>query len=710
MAGVGKTELAVRAAHLLPHERTLFVSLRGFDPDQPPADPIAVLDGFLRLLGVPGSAVPHDLDACRRLYDERLAGTRTLIVLDNAADADQVRPLLPATPGCSVLVTSRRSLDALQPAVSLTLEVFGRPEALRLLSDEVGAATVCDDLDAAVRITELCGRLPLALGLVAAQVRATPGWSLTDHADRLDEHRRAGRLDDGVALALDRSYRNLDDDRQRLLRLVALHPAGDFDAYAAAALTGDDLGTVRTGLRQLYDDHLIQFVGDDRYSQHDLIRLHAADRAHDQERPAERRAALTRLLDHYLATSVAAMRVLYPTGADRRPQAPVTTTAAPALPGPDAASTWLSAEHSTLMALAAYTAGHGWPTHTTRLAETMFRHLLNTSYRDLLVMNDRAVEAARSVGDVRAEATALSALGVAYTNLGRNEPAADRLQRSATLFASIDDVRGQAHAVLNLANIEFYRRGPAASRVHYEKALALYRAAGDRIGEARALDNLGYGEGTLGNFDEALDFLTRGLAVHVELADSHGIAKGLANLANIEARCGRLDEAEEHCRESLGLCLRLGNRSVEADALDALGLVCTRRGEPERAIHLHEQALAITRESGDRVTEADILNNLGEAARAAGRLESSVAHFEAALAIAAESGMAEQRGRAYAGLARTRERQSGDAQPNDDAVGGVRHRFPRSATRSRSSASIIAGRSEPARNPDQLRPFLKRSG
>ncbi|MCM4081027.1 ATP-binding protein [Paractinoplanes hotanensis] len=663
MAGVGKTQLAVRAAHLLPHDRTLFVSLRGFDPDpgHPPADPVAVLDGFLRLLGVSGSNMPHDLEACRRLYNERLAGARTLIVLDNAVDADQVRPLLPTAPGCSVLVTSRRSLDALSPAVALTLDVFGRPEALRFLTDKAGTTAVREDPDAAARITELCGRLPLALGLVAAQVRAKPGWSLADHAEWLDERRRAGRLDDGVTLALDRSYQNLDADRQRLLRLVALHPAEDFDAYAAAALTGGDLDTVRTGLRQLYDDHLITLAGDDRYTQHDLIRIHAAERAHEQERPAARRAALTRLLDHYLATAVAAMTILYPTGADRRPQAPGTTTPAPALSGPDAASAWLSAEHSTLMAVAAYAADHGWPTHTSRLAEVLFRHLLNTSYRDLLTMNDRAAAAARSVGDSRAEAYALNAMGVAYTNIGRAEPAADRLQRSAELFRSVNDIRGQAHAVINRANVEFYHRGPAAAKVHYEKSLALYREADDRIGEARALDNLGYSEGTLGNFDEAIDFLTRGLAVHVEVGDLHGAAKALSNMATIEARSGRLDQAEGHCREALALGRRLGNRSIEADVLDALGLVYTRRGEPDRAIDHHEQALTIKREAGDRVSEADILNGLGEAAHAAGRLDSSVAHFEAALAIAGDSGMAEQRARAYTGLGHTLERQGDKA-------------------------------------------------
>ncbi|MBB4689970.1 tetratricopeptide repeat protein [Actinoplanes abujensis] len=663
MAGVGKTQLAVRAAHQLPYDRTLFVSLRGFDPDpaHPPADPVAVLDGFLRQLGVPGSNVPHDLAAGRRLYNERLSGTRTLVVLDNAADAEQVRPLLPATPGCAALVTSRRSLDALDPAVSLRLDVFGEPEALRFLTDEVGAAAVRDDPGAAARITALCGRLPLALGLVAAQVRARPGWSLTDHADRLDERRRTGRLDDGVALALDRSYQDLDAERQRLLRLVALHPADDFDSYAAAALTGGDLEAVRTGLRQLHQDHLVTLAGDDRYTMHDLIRLHAAERAHEQERPAARRAALTGLLDHYLAGAVTAMKVLYPTGAERRPAAPPATTPVRDLTGPDAASAWLSAEHSTLLTVAAFAADHGWPAHTTRLAEVLFSYLLYTSYRDLLAVNDRAAAAARTLGDARAEAKALSAQGVACTNLGRPERAADRLERSAELFRSISDVRGQAHALMNLANLDFYHRGPAAAKVHYEKAYALYLEADDRIGEGRSLHNLGYNEGTLGNFDEAVDYLTRALAIHRELADLDSAAKALSNMADIETRCGRLDEAREHAREALDLSRRLGNRNFEADALDALGRVHTRLGDPQQAIDFHEQALTIKREVGDRISEADILNGLGEASLAAGRLESSIAHFEAALAVTGEHGLAEQRARAYTGLGHTLDRRGDPA-------------------------------------------------
>jgi hypothetical protein len=328
MAGVGKTRLALHAGHLLLRrqsvDRVLFVNLRGFHPDpaQPPADPAAVLDGFLRLLGVPGQDIPHDLEGRTTAYRGLLARTSALIVLDNAADADQIRPLLPDTPGCPVLITSRRNLSDLDPATHLTVDVFTPDEARQFLARAVPGVPVGDDPGAAARITGRCGYLPLALGLVAGHIRAKPGWTLTDHADWLDERHRGRRLDTGIELALDLSYQHLRPDRQRLLRRLALHPGQDLDAYAAAALAGVDLDTVRTHLRHLCGDHLLQEGSSGRYTFHDLVRSCAATKAHDEDRSAERRGALTRLFDHYLTTAATAMNTLHPAEAHLRPVQP----------------------------------------------------------------------------------------------------------------------------------------------------------------------------------------------------------------------------------------------------------------------------------------------------------------------------------------------------------------------------------------------------
>ncbi|SNY55230.1 hypothetical protein [Paractinoplanes atraurantiacus] len=350
MAGVGKTELALHAGRLadrrMPFDRVLFVDLRGFhsDPAQPPADPGAVLDGFLRLLDVPGHRIPHGLAARVALYRRRLYGARVLVVLDNAAGADQVRPLVPGTPGSLSLVTSRRHLG-LSAAAGLTVGVFSPQEAV----DHLTAALPGADRPTARRIARGCGHLPLALGLIAGHIRGTPGWTLSEHADRLGERLHDHRLDSGVELALSLSYQHLPGDRQRLMRLLALHPGHDFDAYAAAALTGTDPGAAEAGLAHLHGDHLLQSTGPGRYTFHDLVRAYAVAQARDHDPPGERRTALTRMFDHYLATTAAAMNTLEHR---RRPR-----TLPPGVPVPD-----LTSPGDAI----------AWLEHTNRFARTLF--------------------------------------------------------------------------------------------------------------------------------------------------------------------------------------------------------------------------------------------------------------------------------------------------------------------------------------------------
>ena len=298
MAGVGKTQLAIHAGHLLareePFEQTLFVNLRGFhpDPSQPPADPAAVLDSFLRLLGVPGARIPHDLADRAALYRQRLAGRRSLVVLDNAADERQVESLLPDSPGCLTMITSRRDLGGLDTAAHLHLDVFTPAEAVGFLARTVPAG---DESAALARVAERCGHLPLALGLVTAHMRTRSGWTATDHADWLDERRQDHRLDTEVELALGLSYQHLPAQRQRLFRLLALHQGNDIEPYATAALADTGLDAAREHLRRLTADHLLRQTAPGRFAFHDLVRAFAYDRTMSEDRPPDRWAALTRL-------------------------------------------------------------------------------------------------------------------------------------------------------------------------------------------------------------------------------------------------------------------------------------------------------------------------------------------------------------------------------------------------------------------------------
>ena len=653
MAGVGKTQLAVHAGHRLVQdkvvERVLFVNLRGFHPDpaQPPADPAAVLDGFLRLLGVPGQQIPHDLSARASLYRDRLAGTRTLVVLDNAADAGQVRSLLPGTPGCPALVTSRRSLIELRPTTHLTVDVFTPGEASAFLAETAPQVPTGPDPHAAARIARRCGHLPLALGLVGAHIRAKPGWTLTDHADRLDERHRDRRLDSGVELALDLSYRQLPADRQRLLRLLALHPGQDLDAHIAAALADSDLPLARTLLHGLCHDHLLHESIPGRYTFHDLVHAYATGQAGDEDSPPDRRAALTRLFDYFLGSAATAMDTLYPAETDRRPRVPRPGTPAPALSDPDNARAWLDTELPALVAVAAHTAAHGWPAHTTRLSGTLSRYLNGGGYlSDALTVHGYACEAAQDAGDPNGQAHAMTNLGFTEQELGRSEPAAELLERALPLFRQTGDLAGEARALNNLGFIEATagRNRPAAD--HYAKALVLFRQAGHRTGEAHTLTNLGDVEGRLGR-RPATGHLQQALALFRRLGDRNGEAWTLTTIGEVEVRLRRYEAASEHLRQALTLYRKLANRIGEAWALNSTGSLHTRLGQ---AAEEHQQALTVFRETGERGGEASALNGLGEAANATGHPEDALIHHSAALGIATDIGLRDEQARAHAGL------------------------------------------------------------
>jgi tetratricopeptide (TPR) repeat protein len=658
MAGVGKTQLAIHAAHLLTREqrfdRVLFVNLRGFHPDatQPPVDPAAVLDGFLRLLGVPGHHVPQDLATRAAAYRGRLAGTRTLVVLDNAADAEQVRPLLPDTAGCAVLITSRHRLTALHPATHLAVDVFTPDEAVAFLAGAAPDVPVGADPDAVARIARRCGYLPLALGLVTGHIRATPGWTLTDHADRLDERHRDRRLDPGVELAFDLSYQRLPAEERRLLRLLALHPGQDLDDYAAAALSAGDLSTARTHVDHLCRAHLLQPAAPGRYTLHDLVRAHATGRSGDEDPPPARHAALTRLFDYYLATSASAMNTLYPAEAQRRPRIPPPGTPVPAVIDPETARGWLDTERPSLVAVAAHTATHGWPTHTTRLSTTLFRYLDGGHYTDALTVHDHAGRAARHTGDLTGQAHALTNLGATHMQLGRYGPAAEHLRRALALFRRAGDATGQARTLANLGVVEAQLDRYRTAAEHHEQALARYRQTGDRTGEVRALNNLGVVEVRLGRYEPAAGHHAQALALSRQAGDRTGEAWALTNLGNVEARLGRHELAADHHGQALTLFRQAGDRTGEAWTLDNLGVLDTRRGRPDQATEHHRQALAILRETGQRDGEVGALNGLGEAAHTAGRPTDALTHHAAARTIAVDIGDRDQEARAHTGLGR----------------------------------------------------------
>ncbi|MGK5681278.1 tetratricopeptide repeat protein [Actinoplanes sp. URMC 104] len=618
MAGVGKTQLALRAAHARTAEVTLFVDLRGFHPDaaQPPAEPGAVLDGLLRALGVAARQIPHDLAARSALFREQVAGRQALVILDNAADDEQVRPLL--APGALTLVTSRRELGGLGPATRIELDVFSSREASRLLAGAVPAGA---DPEAIERVAHRCGYLPLALTVVAGRMAAMPGWTVADHADRLDERHRNHRLDDGVQLALHLSDQRLPGRRRVLLRRLAGHPGQDLDAYAAAALLDAELDETEEHLRRLTADHLVQQPSPGRFTLHDLVRAYAAERAADEERPADRRAALTRLFDHYLYAASAAMDALHPAERHRRPVLEPRDVAGPDLSDPKAALHWLDTERATLVAVCLHAARNGWPAHAVRLAATLYTYLDNGGYpADAITVHSAARQAAVQSGDLAGEAGALISLGVVYWQLGRHPEALTHLTASLELFRQLGDGRGQARALGNLGVVHNAFGDQEASAAHHAQALQKFVEIGDRVGEANTLTNLG----------------------------------------DVYLRMGRPSEAADQHRRALALFRSLNHRGGEATALTNLGDAGTRLGDHRAALDSYDKAIAIFGELGERYGQTCALNGRGAALLGAGRRSEALATYETALDLARSIDDPAEQARARTGLATLRASGVGD--------------------------------------------------
>ncbi len=657
-AGVGKTALAVHWAHQVAErfpDGQLYVNLRGYDPDQPmPA--AEALAGFLRALGVARPDIPVEVAERAAWYRSLLAGRRMLVVADNAGSVEQVRSLLPGTPGCVAVVTSRDSLAGLvarDGAQRLDLDLLPSGEAVGLLRALIGGR-VDADLGAAAALAGQCSRLPLALRVAAELAVARPSALLADLVGYLaDQQQRLDLLDAGgdprtaVRAVFSWSYRSLDARAARAFRLLGLHPGPDLDRYAAAALTGSTLEQAGHVLDELARAHLIQAARGGRYAMHDLLRAYAPELAADQER----RAALTRLFDHYLHTAAAAMDTLFPAERHRRPRVPRSATPAPPVGDPAAARAWLDAERAILVASAAYAAAHGWSAHATHLAATLFRYLEGGHDLDAVTIHSHARYAAAQAGDRIAEATALNDLGLADFRQGRCEQAASLLQQAVALSREAGDQTGEARALGNLSLVDFQRGRSQEATGCLRQALAIFHETGDRTSEARALGSLGLADLRQGRCQQATSHFHQALALFRGVGDRTGEAHALSGLGLVSSQQSRFREASKRLQQALTLFRETGDRSGEAYALSNLGDVHRRQGRSQPATRHHEQALTLFREIRNQAGEAKALNGLGEVLLGTGHPEQARTQHTSALALARRIADQHQQARAHHGLA-----------------------------------------------------------
>jgi DNA-binding SARP family transcriptional activator/tetratricopeptide (TPR) repeat protein len=572
-AGVGKTALAIHWAHRVRHrfpDGQLYADLRGFDPAQPPVGHAQTLRRFLDLLAEPQSRIPHDPDSQADLYRCLLADRRTLVVLDNARDADQVRPLLPGGPGCLVVVTSRVELTGLvaaEGAHPLPLDLLPEAEARKLIAVRVGAARTGAEPGAVDEIIERCARLPMALVIVAARAASQPGVPLTAMAAELRDGRTrlealtTGDLTADVGAAFTASYRMLTPAAARLFRLLGAQPAADLTSAAAASLAGvpvSHAGDLLVGMTRL---HLLVRTGMDRYGMHDLLRAYASRLGEDVDPLAERLTARLRLLDHYGRTAhVAAVR-LSPTRT--RPamlpaQAGVTLKE---LTDVDAAVAWLTAEYEGLLVWLALAAEAGLDEQVLRLAWAMADFSNRRGRWDAMVVTQRmALRAARRLGQRTAEGDARRALAVAYSQQGRHHLAHAQALRALAVYVGLRDHAGQGKTHLLLSDLLEDQGRYEQSLRHAQQAHAAFSSAGDRAGQARALNSVGWRYALLGEYQRTLSYSGQALVMLREEAHRYGEAHTLDSLGFAHHHLGHQDRAIGCYRQALDLFDQLGDR------------------------------------------------------------------------------------------------------------------------------------------------------
>jgi DNA-binding SARP family transcriptional activator/tetratricopeptide (TPR) repeat protein len=605
-AGVGKTALAVNWAHQAAGrfpDGQLYANLRGFGPSGRPVPAADAVRGFLGSLGLPQDRIPACPDAQAALYRSMLAGKRMLVVLDNAGDEEQVRPLLPGSAGCLVVVTSRRSLPGLaaEGARVLTLDVMSQAEAGELLSARLGARRAAAEPEAVSELAALCARLPLALAVAAVHAAARPDLALAsltaqlrDMGGRLDEL-AAGDRASSVRAVLSWSYQNLSGPAARMFRLLGLHPGPDVTAAAAASLAGIGVPAARRILAELSSAHLIMEPVQGRFSYHDLLRAYAMEAVQEDEDEAERYAATLRVLDHYLHTGWSAANLLQP---GRDPAltlaGPQPGTAPEALRDGDDALRWCRAEHHVLLAVSAQAGTDGFDSHAWQLPWALADYFSRAGHwQDLAETHQAALSAALRLGDRAAQARAHQCLGYAQLMSDPGQTRHPHLTQALSLYREVGDRMGQAWIHVGFSLALEARRRPRTALGHARKVLSLARASGHRGEEAVALNMIGWLHAQLGDYQQALTY----------------------------------------CQPALSMFREVGNRLGQAATEDSLGYIHHHQGDYARAAACYEQALRQAHEMGSRLTQASILDHLAATRAAAGDPQAAADAWRQALGI-----------------------------------------------------------------------------
>ncbi|MGW1734285.1 ATP-binding protein [Streptomyces sp. NPDC001999] len=639
MPGVGKTALVVHAARQLTDrfpDGQLFVRLHAHTPGQNPVDPTDALAAMLLSIGVDPCNTPDGLDARAGLWRDRLTGKRMLLVLDDAADGEQVESLLPGAGGCLVMVTSRRRITALDGATPLPLDTLPPGDA-SLLFTRLARRTVrtAADTDAVARTVRLCGYLPLAIALLAGRLAHRPHWNLDEFAndfaatrDRLSELAVGDRA---VAAAFDTSYRALPTERQRLFRRLGLHPGTDADVYATAAFAGIPLAQARRELEALYDDHLVDSPATGRYRLHDLLRTYAHNLAAG-DGTVEREQGLGRLLNYYQHTADRADAHLA-----RNPRPSTITPVAPPIAAPDLpdrhrAQAWMVMERANLFACIDHATAHHHHARVIGLTAAVAAHLRNDGpWARAINLHAAAVTAGRHVGDRAGQADALHELGAVRRLAGDYPGASVALEDALDIYRTIGNQLGQANALCQLGAVRWLTDDYPGATVALEQALDIYRIDGNQLGQANALNYLGGVRWLTGDYSGATVVLEQALVIYRDIGDRNGQAHALNYLGAVRIATGDHLGATVVLEQALAIYRDVGDRLGQAHALHGVGVVRIATGDHPGATVVLEEALVIYRDICDRNGQANALNHMGAVQIATGNYTSAAVLLEQVL-------------------------------------------------------------------------------
>jgi tetratricopeptide (TPR) repeat protein len=650
-AGIGKTALAVHAAHRLAPQfpdGQLYADLHGYTAGQSPAELGEVLEVFLRRLGVPAEEIPASVEERSGSLRQLLALRRVLILLDNAATEGQVRPLLPGSGESLVLVTSRSVLTGLEVNERISLDVLSEDEAIGLLAGLIGKERAAAEPEAAAQVAEWCGRLPLALRIAGQLLAAHPSWPVAKLASMLaDERDRLQRLAAGdlqVRAAFEISYRQLADGDARMFRLLGLHPGPDFDARAAAALAEIEDEAAEPVLDRLVLASLLTEDGSGRFGMHDLLRLFARATCQEADDQAARDAAEARLIGWYADLAGVLDACVDP---QQRPAAAQEAEQARVpLPSIREALAMFAFERTSLVAAVGLAAQRSWDEQVWRLARSMDGSLRLLHYLDdLLTVWEAALAAARRADDIPFKGWALGNLGNAYQELRRFEEAIACYQESLAISRETGDRHREGTALGNLGNAYWELRRFEEAIGCYQQSLAIRRETGDRRAEGPALGNLGNAYSELRRFEEAIGCFQESLAIYHETGDRRAEGRTLSDLGTTYGELRRFEEAIGCFQESLAICRETGDRYCEGTALNNLGLAYGELRRFEEAIGCYQESLVIRRETSDRHGEGLILDNLGNAYQKLRRPDRAAACWRDAAAAMRDAGDYEQAAR-----------------------------------------------------------------